>query len=85
MSDAVTELATALPLQLNALFMLCMRFSVYCTDKHTFHTMGRHSFTVLVFKSVCGAHHFAAEKKLLINFKTTFSRIVVGKKVANQN
>ena len=62
-----------------------MRLSVYCTDKQTFHATERHSFIVLVFNSVCGSHHFAAEKKLLINFKTSFSRIVVGKKVANQN
>ena len=71
--------------QLNASITLCMRLSVYCTSKHTFHAMVRHSFMVFVFKSECGSHHFAAEKKLLINFKTTFSRIVVGKKVANQN
>ena len=64
--------------------MLCMRFSVYCIDKHTFHTLRRHSFIVLVLNQCAGAHHFAAEKKLLINFKTT-SRIVFGKKVANQN
>ena len=71
--------------RLNASITLCMRLSVYCTDKQTFHATEWHSFVVLVFKSVCASHHFAAEKKLLINFKTSFSRIVVGKKVANQN
>ena len=57
----------------------------YCTDKQTLHAMEQHSFLVLKFNSVCGSHHFAAEKKLLNNLKTSFSRIVVGKKVANQN
>ena len=37
--------------QLNASITLCMHVSV-CTDKQTFHATGRHSFIVLVFKSV---------------------------------
>ena len=61
--------------------MLCMRLSVYCTNKQTFHTMGRHSFIILVFNQ-CAVHIILRpKKKLLINFKTTFSKIVVGKKL----
>ena len=69
--------------QLNASITVCKCVSVCCTDKQTIHAPGRHSFIALVFKSVCGSHHFAAEekKKLLINFKTRFLRIVVGKKL----
>ena len=49
--------------QLNASLTKCMRVSVCCTIKQIIYGTERHSFIVLVLKSVCGSHHFAAEKK----------------------
>ena len=71
--------------QLNASITLCMRLSVYWTDKQTFHATGWHSFIVLVTNKCAVYINLQLKKKLLINCKTSFLRIVVGKKVANQN
>ena len=41
----------------------CACVSVWCANKQQFQATGRHSFILLVLKSVCGSHHSAAKKK----------------------
>ena len=71
--------------QVNASITVCRDCACVCLLHKETIILTRHSFIVLVFKSVCGSYILQPppppqQKKLLINFQSSFPRIAVGKK-----